>query len=113
MLSNKYYILFFVFIIACKNKPDTIAVKKMAAILTDIHLTEASAQFYKTNDSIVVSRQDSSKKYMAIVLGKHQITQQQFTDNIAWYKNNPELLDSVYGLVITNLSIMDTIQSRK
>jgi hypothetical protein len=98
--------IIFIFFIACNSEDKNIInQQKMEDLMVDIHLAETYVQ-YMRNDSIKINIEDSLKKQMAIILGKHKTTQAEFKQSMAWYNEHPALLDSVYTHVLTKLSIL-------
>ncbi len=102
-------------LVACKNeeKPP-ITVEKMGNILADIQLAEAySSMVDDSLHRIVPKDQDSLAVYYKKVWASHQISQQQFEQAIDWYKGHPDLLDTAYKHMISELSFQDEVQQAK
>ncbi len=75
--------------------PDT-----MTAILSDIHILQASAQLgysQSPNDTSLKMAYESIWK-------KHHLTDSSYNQNMRFYCNNAKLLDSVYEKVLNNLN---------
>lgn len=72
--------------------------EKMAEVMVDIHLVEATLNIHVGKDNPVVS----TKKVN--IFSRHQITKEQFEESYAFYSKNPELLVEVYQLVLNDLS---------
>jgi hypothetical protein len=91
---------------ACKtNKNEILNAKKMEDVLVDIYIAEAYAQYLK-NDTLEVSKPDSLKKYMSVILGKHTITQKKFSESMQWYKDNPTEFDTIYSHVFNKITAL-------
>ncbi len=84
--------------------PDTVlAQEKMAEVLVDIHLLEASLNVnaFSRDQQIMNSIHPDSD-----VLKKNNITKEQYQTSFTFYSQNPILLSEVYKLVLNNLSKM-------
>ena len=73
---------------------------QMCSVLTDLHIVQASVVVKPVGDSLKPSWPD----FAPVVLARHHTTQAQFDSSLAWYAYHPELLDSIYKQVITELS---------
>ena len=71
----------------------------MAAVITDIHLSEAETSLRTFPDST-----SSEKVSFNKIFEKHSITKKQYEESLSFYIDNPELLDSVYTNVLNELS---------
>ena len=97
--------------VACSDRtkitiPDNILSKeKMAAVMVDMHLLEASMNMAGGNPN-KIDLAGSSVALNMDVLKKNNITKKQFDESFTFYSNNPQLLSEVYQLVLTELSKM-------
>jgi hypothetical protein len=90
---------------ACTRSPVDIPAtvlppERMCSVLTDLHIVQASAIVHPVGDSLKPSWPD----FAPVVLERHRTTQAQFDSSLKWYAYHPELLDSIYKQVITELS---------
>jgi hypothetical protein len=86
------------------NIPDDVLPKeKMADVMVDIHLLEATLNINAFNTTTA-----SGKQLLPTVdiLKKNKITKKQYEDSFYFYTNNPALLKEVYQLVLNKLSTM-------
>ncbi|MBL0105037.1 MAG: DUF4296 domain-containing protein [Bacteroidetes bacterium] len=92
-------------LLACgKKKPsipdDVLNKTEMTAILSDMHIAQASMATVATTDSSMYSM----KQYTEYILKNHNTTQEKYARSLKFYSDNPGLLQEVYDSVITNLS---------
>ncbi len=75
--------------------------------MLDVHLAESYAQ-NKLIDSagFKIKNQDSLNYYYALIFKKNKITQEQFKYNINYYNKQPILFDSIYEMVMKDISIL-------
>ena len=99
---------------ACGTKMPSISPAKMSSILTDMHLADSYAQFATAKDSLSheIKNQDTLKWSYARVFQIHKVSENEFKDNLNWYKKHPDLLDSVYEKVLSTLAIYQSKQNR-
>jgi hypothetical protein len=101
--------LFIFFANACKEKEPTLSIKTMSSVLKDMHIAEAYAQHMKKDSTNpTIKNADSLFVYNAEILEKHHLNEKEFYKNIDWYKNHPELLDSIYQNILTEIAIYQT-----
>ena len=79
---------------------DVLPKEKMALVITDIHLAEAKASLQPTPDT------SSEKLNFRMIFEKNKITKDQYEKSIAFYIDNPELMNEVYEKVLNELSRM-------
>jgi hypothetical protein len=86
----------------------------MSKILTEMYVAESYAQFVP-KDSITLDskNQDSLKKFLSATLVENNTNETEFKQSIDWYKSRPELFDSIYQQVLTDLAIWQTKIDRK
>lgn len=72
----------------------------MAALLTEVHILQASLQLgYTRNDSAI-----SANEAFDDLWKKHHITRNDYNRYVTFYTRHPELLDSIYEKVMSNIS---------
>ena len=118
MHRKLFYILVYLLFTACSGEqeikiPDNVLSKdKMAQVMLDIHLMEASMNLTGGNPN-KIDLPGSSVPLNIDVLKKNNITKKQFDDSFSFYTNNPELLSEVYQKVLNELSKMQAEVSNK
>lgn len=112
-----YFLFFFLIVTVCSCKPKEEAhlpAEKIQRILTDLHLAEINSMLvYDSTHQARNKNLDSLALYYNDVLAHHNISKEEFSKSLQWYKENPEELDSVYARVITDLSIMSGEAEKK
>ncbi len=101
-----------VFVLLACNKDTHLSRKEMEKVLLDINLAEGYSTVVK--DSLHrngLKNIDSLGNYYADIFKHNNITKEQFIENMEWYKNHCEELDSVYNRLITDITKMQTQQS--
>lgn len=94
------------FLLSCHNKKDTVfpagivQPDTMASILADAHVIQAAAQLGYSPDATDTSIDEA---YLHM-WEKHHLTEEEYNNNMKFYCNHPQLLDSVYEKVLNNLS---------
>ncbi len=94
---------------SCSDKkaviiPDTIlAKKKMAEVMLDVHLLEASMSLNISNAD-KVSAGNPTPNFD--VLKKNNISKKQYDESFYFYSQHPDLLNEVYQIVLNDLSKM-------
>lgn len=92
---------------SCSEKKPPVPFNTFKNVLKELHLSEAAAGVPGT--SIYESfATDSSARFNALALKKNGISEAQFREALAWYKDRPELLDSAYRLVLNELTLMQS-----
>ncbi len=107
----KKLLLFFlcIWFVSCSDDKATmipegvLAKEKMALVMTDMHLLEASMNLNISN-AIADNKSSDMEKRAMNVLKKNGITKQQFETSFAFYTSKPELLSEVYKEVVVELS---------
>lgn len=92
---------------ACTEKAPPLPFKTFQVVLKELHLAEAAATVPGTSFYTAFAT-DSSARYNAQVLKNNGLTEGQFRDALAWYKDHPELLDSAYRMILTDLTVMQS-----
>ncbi len=94
---------------SCISTPGPIPVPKMTKILLEMHLAESYAQHMpKDSGQTSIKNEDSLLVYNAQILKANQITEKDFQNSINWYKTKPELLDSIYQTLLTDIAILQS-----
>jgi len=99
---------------SCNSAPEPLPLETMSKILTEMYIAESYAQFVP-KDSITLDskNQDSLKKFLSATLVENNTNETEFKQSIDWYKSRPELFDSIYQQVLTDLAIWQTKIDRK
>lgn len=94
---------------SCSNEDKILTLPELSQVLLDLHLAEAYAQ-HLPKDSVQrdLKNVDSLNVWDASILKKHHVTEKRFSVSMEWYKNHPELLDSAYQKMLSELTIMAT-----
>jgi len=106
MKKTFLYLLFLSALLACNNNaeisiPDSVISKeKMAEVLLDIHLAEASMNLSLNPQSI----QPKGIQLNVNILKKHGIDKKMFDESFQFYSENPALLNEIYQQVLNDLS---------
>jgi len=98
---------------SCKEKAKHLSPARMTEILMDMHLAEAYAQ-QLPRDSMQVSlkNEDSLLVFNARILNHYQLSETDFKNSIEWYKAHPELLDSIYQNILTEIAILQSKENK-
>ena len=104
MRKSRVLVLFFtiIFISACKRVEHAhLPPEKIAPILADLHLADAYSGIIR--DTLTPSlgkNYDSLAVWTRAILAKHHTTEKEFNQSMDWYRDRPEVLDSLYAKVI-------------
>jgi hypothetical protein len=118
MLRKLVLITLYLFFAACSGEqvvkiPDNVLSEdKMAQVMMDMHLMEASMNITGVNPNRI-DLAGSNVPLNIDILKKNNITKKQFDDSFTFYSNNPELLSEVYQKVLNELSKMQAEVSNK
>ncbi len=94
---------------SCNTSPEPIPINKMTKLLLEMHLAEAYAQHMpKDSGQTSIKNEDSLLIYNAQILKANNITEKDFQNSINWYKTKPELLDSIYQTMLTDITILQS-----
>jgi Domain of unknown function (DUF4296) len=86
----------------------------MSKILLKMHLAESYAQALpKRENSTVYKDPDSLLKHHAVILDEHRISKEEFEKSLNYYKKHPDLLDSIYQLILADVAILQAKNSKK
>lgn len=98
-------ILILFLITACSTKETDlppISKEKMQAVLMDMHLAHAAAQFSMvTKDSLLLPHKSN---YYDQIFATHQITEAAYQEAYDFYFKHPEMLYEIYDSLIVNLT---------
>lgn len=102
------HVFYFLLLLSCgtaEQKPvvipaDVLPKEKMAEVITDIHIAEAKAGLEPYQDSAYAIT--SFEK----IFEQNKITRAQYDSSLVFYIEHPELLDTIYGQVLNELSKM-------
>lgn len=84
--------------VACDVPYGVLNQDDMAAVLTDIHLTEALVgQQYSYNDY------GTKRACFESVFQKHGITRDEFNESLEWYAHHPKVFAEVYAVTVAQL----------
>jgi len=106
--KNIFLLVVMVLLFSCSsnesaNVPPTILSKeKMAALLMDVHILEASMNLNISNE--IREANENREEIMLAVLKKNDVTKQQYEESFQFYSEHPELFGDVYKLVLVYLS---------
>lgn len=101
----------FIVLFSCKQRPSEIPKQiipkdSMINIMVDLYLTDALIINPTTQSKI---RNISSNSLYQSVLYKYKIDKERFDKSLDFYSNNPQILDSMYDIVITKLSLIQSL----
>lgn len=103
----------FLFVLACQ-KAEPIPLKKMSEILLKMHIAEGYAQVMpKGENSTAFKNLDSLLMYDSMILKEYKISKQQFQASIQYYKKKPELLDSIYQIMLSEVAVLQAKNNKK
>ena len=109
------FYLLFIFFLCCGDPAEENVVipenilprEKIAQIITDIHVAEAEINLLAISDSTL-----KRPIYFKEIFNKHQITQQQYEESLAFYIDHPKILNKIYEQVLNDLSKMQAEMSK-
>ena len=92
---------------SCNEKKDIIPQKKMTQVLLELQLAEALAQ-HLPKDSLAreLKNSDSLKHFSAEILANNNVTETAFLQSMEYYKTQPEMLDSMYQTILSEITIL-------
>jgi len=112
-LFSVLFILFTASLIlsSCNTKPKFIgnhlSPRVMQNLLVDINLAEAYSTYVKDSLHPAGAKNiDSLSVYYKDVFTHYNITKEQFTESLNWYKNNPADLDTLYSKMVLTIAKM-------
>jgi hypothetical protein len=107
-LINFITVLLVPFYFSCskpQEKPP-IELDKMKLIVADLSIAEEYAKglFPDSINNKLDKNPDSLATFYASIWKHHQIDREEFQEAFDWYKSHPLLLDSLYALVLTEIT---------
>lgn len=99
--------------VSCREKPAPLSSDRMTDLLLEMHLAEAYAQ-QLPKDSLQVSlkNEDSLLVYNAQILKHYEVSESTFKSSIEWYKAHPDILDSIYQNILTEIAILQSKENK-
>lgn len=98
---------------SCGNQFTPIPIHKMSDMLLEMHLAESlSQQLPKDSNQTSYKNEDSLLVFNAEILKKYHISESTFKANIDWYKTQPEMLDSVYQNILSEIAILQSKENK-
>ena len=107
-LSNTFFLIALLLLFSCSSQEPTgipaniLSKEKMAVLLTDVHILEASMNLNLSNE--IRSVNENREETMLAVLKKNEITREQYDESFQFYSEHPDLFGEVYKLILSNLS---------
>jgi len=105
------FLLVLIFLVSCGaenttvQRPESlISPERMADIIVDINLVEAQITEVQFLQSII---KDSVQSYYSGLFSKHNITQEQLNENLAYYVAEGVVMDSIYEDALAILTGME------
>ena len=98
---------------SCGEKPPPISSSRMTELLLQMHLAEAYAQ-QLPKDSLQVSlkNEDSLLVFNARILKHYGVSENDFRNSMEWYKARPDILDSMYQNILTEIAILQSKENK-
>jgi len=106
-----FIILCLLYTFSCKKEEEKtdIPFPKMVQILKEQHLVEAG---FHVDNKTETDKKSLGTQYYAEILKKHGFTSKQFEEAKVFYNNHPQLMDSIYAVMIREMNIpVDTLKN--
>jgi uncharacterized protein YcaQ len=91
-------------LISCKDfskKEDILPKETMEKILLDINLAESYSTMVRDSAHKLGNKHpDSLATYYRDIFAHHKVTREQFEKSLAWYKKNPDDMDTLINEII-------------
>ena len=88
--------------------------QKMEDVLMDISFAENySAMDQSNNHAKGTKNTDSLSIFYKEIFAHHKISQEDFTESMAWYKAHPDELDTLYGDLSSKADKMQADETKK
>lgn len=98
---------------SCGNEFKPLPIHKMSEVLLEMHIAESlSQQMPKDSNQTSYKNEDSLLVFNAEILNKYHISESTFKANIDWYKTQPEMLDSVYQNILSEIAILQSKENK-
>jgi len=107
---NNISILFMALLMMnCSNNNGILPQKKMTQLLLELHLAESLAQ-HLPKDSLQneIKNRDSLAIFTKEIFTHNKVTEKEFLQSIEWYKSKPDLLDSMYQNILSEIAILNS-----
>ncbi|HPI53301.1 MAG TPA: DUF4296 domain-containing protein [Chitinophagaceae bacterium] len=100
-------------IYSCTETKPKLSVDKMTNLLLELHLAESYAQQIRIDTlGRSMPNQDSLRSMNAALLKKYQVSEGDVEQSLQWYSQQPELLDSMYQQMLSELAVMASKNDR-
>lgn len=104
--SIRVGLIFFLLASQCK-KESHLSIQTMSNILLQMHLAESYSQILpKENTTIMTKNIDSLKNFDAAIFKEFHTTKEEFEQSLNYYKSKPELLDSIYQIIMNETNLL-------
>lgn len=108
-MNKLFFALLVLFVISCSNSQqppsDIIPRDTLISVIVDMHI--ADVILLNPNVQSKISDISSNQLYQSI-LNKYNINKERFNKSMNYYANNPEVLDSIYDIVIERLNLIES-----
>ncbi|MBS1588481.1 MAG: DUF4296 domain-containing protein [Bacteroidetes bacterium] len=107
--QSLFVIILIILLGACKEKEvGHLSPAQMQGLLLDIHLAESYSMSLRpdSNHRSPEKNMDSLAVFYQSIFHKHHISDTEYRASLHWYREHPELLDSVYTNMIPTLTQM-------
>ena len=98
----------FTFASSCKQDKPPLSPEQMCKLLLELHLAEAYAQQLPNSAATNYKNADSLFMFNAEILKRQNVSEMDFRKSLNWYKSRPELLDSIYQTILSNIAILNS-----
>lgn len=103
----------FAVILGCKNATSDsgyhLPPKEMQQVLQDVNIAESYSTIVKDNVHMQGTKNfDSLTVYYKAIFEHYNITAEQFTQSLEWYKSHADKLDTMYSNMIPRITAMQT-----
>lgn len=98
-----------ILIAGCKQDKPPLGPEQMSKLLLELHLAEAYAQqIPRETETISYKNEDSLLIFNAEILKRLRVSESDFRKSLNWYKSRPELLDSIYQTILSDIAILNS-----
>ena len=98
---------------SCSETKPKLSVDKMSRLLLEFHLAESYAQQIRIDTlGRSMPNLDSLQSMNAALLKKYQMSETDVEQSLKWYCQQPELLDSMYQQMLSELAVMASKNDR-
>jgi hypothetical protein len=115
MYKTKYWLFALIFLVSCggKNKVPSGVLQKdsMQSVIKDLMRVDEFVTIYVTKDSLKNQKLERLRRYEQ-VFALHKTTQAEFKKSLDYYREQPEMLKSIFDSVSTREIVkLDTSQN--